>query len=94
MNATHARQLFAAAFTAALFAPSATAQDAGSLTKDKADKVHASKPTYSPYAGRNFPDTAALRRHPPPHRLLDGRRRLRRAAHAPRRLPSRARARS
>jgi hypothetical protein len=55
MNVSYARQLFAVAFAAALFAPSAQAQDAGSLTKDKADKVHASKPTYSPYAGRNFP---------------------------------------
>jgi hypothetical protein len=55
MNVNCARQLFAAAFAAALFAPSAPAQDAGALTKEKADKVHASKPMYSPYAGRNFP---------------------------------------
>ena len=55
MNVNYARQLFAVAFAAALFAPSAQAQDAGALTKEKADKVHASKPMYSPYAGRNFP---------------------------------------
>ncbi len=55
MNVNYARRLFAAAFTAALVAPSAQAQDAGALTKEKADKVHASKPMYSPYAGRNFP---------------------------------------
>jgi hypothetical protein len=33
----------------------ALAQDAGELTKEKAEKVHSSKPTYSPYANRNFP---------------------------------------
>jgi hypothetical protein len=30
--------------------------DAGELTKEKAEKVHPSKPTYSPYANRNFPN--------------------------------------
>ena len=29
--------------------------DAGALDKTKADKVHPSKPVYSPYAGRNYP---------------------------------------
>ncbi|HEU0253158.1 MAG TPA: DUF3604 domain-containing protein, partial [Pyrinomonadaceae bacterium] len=29
--------------------------DAGALDKAKADKVHPSKPVYSPYAGRNYP---------------------------------------
>jgi hypothetical protein len=29
--------------------------DAGALGKDKAEKVHSTKPLYSPYAGRNYP---------------------------------------
>ncbi len=33
----------------------AMAQDAGELDKARAEKVHPSKPTYSPYAGRSFP---------------------------------------
>jgi len=33
----------------------AMAQDAGQLDKASAAKVYPSKPTYSPYAGRNFP---------------------------------------
>jgi Protein of unknown function (DUF3604) len=33
----------------------ALAQDAGELTKEKAERVHSSKPTYSPYANRSFP---------------------------------------
>ncbi|MEW6584673.1 MAG: DUF3604 domain-containing protein, partial [Nitrospirota bacterium] len=33
----------------------ALAQDAGELTKEKAEKAHPAKPTYSPYANRNFP---------------------------------------
>jgi hypothetical protein len=32
------------------------AQDAGELSRDKAGQVHASKPIYSPYANRNFPN--------------------------------------
>jgi len=32
-----------------------TAQDIGTLDKATADKVHPSKPPYSPYAGRDFP---------------------------------------
>jgi len=55
MNATIPRQLMACVLAAAFFAPVAFASDAGQLTKDKADKVHASKPMYSPYAGRNYP---------------------------------------
>ncbi len=55
MNATIPRQLMAGASSPALFVPVAFASDAGQLTKDKADKVHASKPGYSPYAGRRFP---------------------------------------
>lgn len=40
----------------ALGAPSpASAQDAGHLSPEAAQKAHASKPPYSPYAGRNFP---------------------------------------
>ena len=68
MNATIPRQLMAGACVATLFVNVAFASDAGQLTKDKADKVHASKPMYSPYAGRNLPDAAALRRHAPAHR--------------------------
>jgi hypothetical protein len=33
----------------------ANAQDAGTADKARLDKVHPSKPGYSPYAGRNFP---------------------------------------
>ena len=33
----------------------AAAQDAGTLDKETAAKVHPSKPPYSPYVGRNFP---------------------------------------
>lgn len=50
------------AFLAASFAVSAASQqalaldgDAGALTPEKADKAFASKPIYSPYAGRTFP---------------------------------------
>ena len=39
----------------AIFALPVLAQDAGQLTEDKAKRVHTSKPTYSPYANRNFP---------------------------------------
>ena len=35
--------------------PQPTQQDAGSLDKAKADRAFPAKPTYSPYAGRNFP---------------------------------------
>ncbi len=45
----------AVACVLAAFAAPALASDAGELSKDKAGKVHASKPAYSPYAGRNFP---------------------------------------
>ena len=58
----------------------ASAQDVGTLDKATAEKVHATKPPYSPYANRNFPTRPLLRRHAPAHVLLDGRRRLRRAA--------------
>lgn len=30
-------------------------EDAGTMDKETADRVHSSKPIYSPYAGRNFP---------------------------------------
>jgi len=43
------------ALVAAGFAQSALASDAGTLDKATAEKVHPSKPPYSPYAGRNFP---------------------------------------
>ncbi len=33
----------------------ATAQDSGELTQEDAERIHASQPPYSPYAGRNFP---------------------------------------
>jgi hypothetical protein len=33
----------------------AAGEDVGTLTPEKAEKVFASKPSYSPYAGRNFP---------------------------------------
>jgi Protein of unknown function (DUF3604) len=38
-----------------VLAPPVLAQDAGELTKEKAERVHSSKPTYSPYANRSFP---------------------------------------
>ncbi len=44
-----------AALVAAGFAQSALASDAGTLDRATAEKVHPSKPPYSPYAGRNFP---------------------------------------
>ena len=45
------------AVTGLVFQTSAQDQqsDAGALDKAKADKVHPSKPLYSPYAGRNYP---------------------------------------
>ena len=45
------------AVTGLVFQTSAQNQqsDAGALDKAKADKVHPSKPLYSPYAGRNYP---------------------------------------
>jgi hypothetical protein len=43
------------AFLAAAFTLPALAQDAGELTREKAERVHPSKPVYSPYANRNFP---------------------------------------
>jgi hypothetical protein len=53
MNASYTTTL--AALIVVGVALPAMAQDAGELSKDKAEKVHSSKPTYSPYAGRNFP---------------------------------------
>ncbi|MDH4180895.1 MAG: DUF3604 domain-containing protein, partial [Betaproteobacteria bacterium] len=44
-----------AAMSAACAVPSAFASDAGDLDKEKAAKVHAAKPAYSPYAGRTYP---------------------------------------
>ncbi|MDH5285892.1 MAG: DUF3604 domain-containing protein [Betaproteobacteria bacterium] len=41
--------------SAACAVPSAFASDAGDLDKEKAAKVHAAKPAYSPYAGRTYP---------------------------------------
>jgi hypothetical protein len=46
---------YAAVCVLAAFASPPAAADAGDLSKDKAGRVHASKPAYSPYAGRNFP---------------------------------------
>jgi len=43
------------ALAAAGLIPSALASDAGTLDRATAEKVHPSKPPYSPYAGRNFP---------------------------------------
>lgn len=45
---------FALSFTA-FAADEPTAGDAGTLDKEKAERAHAAKPPYSPYAGRNFP---------------------------------------
>jgi hypothetical protein len=45
----------AAGIALACIAPALLAADAGELSKEKAAKAHASKPNYSPYAGRNFP---------------------------------------
>jgi hypothetical protein len=44
-----------AAILAAAWTTAAPAQDTGSLDQGKADKVHAAKPPYSPYANRDFP---------------------------------------
>jgi hypothetical protein len=46
---------FAAAAAVAVCAPPALAADAGELTREGAERVHPSKPIYSPYASRNFP---------------------------------------
>ena len=43
------------AFAAAGFALPAVASDAGALDKASAEKVYPTKPSYSPYAARNFP---------------------------------------
>lgn len=40
---------------ASSFSLPAVAQDAGKLSQEKAAKVHPAKPSYSPYAGRDFP---------------------------------------
>ena len=50
--------IFSAAFGCALLsvlADFAAASDIGTLDKATAQKVHAAKPPYSPYAGRNYP---------------------------------------
>ena len=52
----HASQTVVAMIAAAFMALPAIAQDAGELTKEKAEKVHPSRPAYSPYVGRNFPN--------------------------------------
>ena len=44
-----------AALLAIACALTAMAQDTGELDKAVAERVHPSKPPYSPYAGRNFP---------------------------------------
>jgi hypothetical protein len=49
---------FAALLAVLGLAPSTLASDAGHLDKATAEKVHPSKPPYSPYAGRNFPTQA------------------------------------
>lgn len=46
---------YIAATVAMLFIQPLMAGDAGQLTKEKAKRVHSSKPVYSPYANRNFP---------------------------------------
>jgi hypothetical protein len=48
-------KLVAALATSLLAAVAVNAQDAGTADKARLDKVHPSKPGYSPYAGRNFP---------------------------------------
>ncbi|MDH4094755.1 MAG: DUF3604 domain-containing protein, partial [Betaproteobacteria bacterium] len=46
---------YALALAILAFAPTILASDAGTLDKAAAEKVHPSKPPYSPYAGRSFP---------------------------------------
>ena len=48
-------QSIAAVLVAASSALTALAQDAGELSREKAEKAHAAKPPYSPYVGRDFP---------------------------------------
>jgi hypothetical protein len=48
-------QALAALFASAGLALPALAHDAGQAEQAGLDKVHPSKPSYSPYAGRNFP---------------------------------------
>ena len=48
-------QAFAALFTCAGYSLPALAHDAGQAEQAGLDKVHPSKPSYSPYAGRTFP---------------------------------------
>jgi hypothetical protein len=54
MNAATWRILLGTLLVLAIAAP-ATAQDAGNIDKDKAEKVHPAKPAYSPYVNRNYP---------------------------------------
>ena len=85
-RAALANVLAASLFATAAVAQDSTTTDIGTLDKATADKVFPTKPPYSPYAGRNFPDAAVLRRHAHAHLVLDGCGRIRRAARAKGRL--------
>lgn len=47
--------VLAASFPPPAFSDDARTSDAGELSKDKAEKGHATKQSYSPYAGRKYP---------------------------------------
>ncbi|HEY4646684.1 MAG TPA: DUF3604 domain-containing protein [Steroidobacteraceae bacterium] len=55
MNVSQLRDAMLSGLLAVGFSLPAIAQDAGELTKAKAESAHPPKPPYSPYAGRNFP---------------------------------------
>jgi len=55
MNVSQFRDAMLSGLLAVGFSLPAIAQDAGELTKAKAESAHPPKPPYSPYAGRNFP---------------------------------------
>jgi hypothetical protein len=80
----------AGSLLAGLSAMPAGAQDVGPLSPEDAKKAFAAKPPYSPYAGRTS-RLAPLRRYASAHVVLDGCRRLRRAARPARGLPVRPR---
>ena len=50
--------------------------DVGTLDETSAKEAFPTKPPYSPYAGRNFPDAPVLRRYARAYIVLDGRGRV------------------
>ncbi|TGV75336.1 DUF3604 domain-containing protein, partial [Mesorhizobium sp. M00.F.Ca.ET.158.01.1.1] len=55
MRSSAFRSILLSATILGLAAPAFADDDIGALSPEKAAKVFAAKPIYSPYAGRNFP---------------------------------------